>query len=226
MTTDDDQLIPVFVPALFAVLILAEDKKGEPLTPEEVIEIRDKCQCIMMTVADARKMDDTRGRDIDPENSWYDWQRVRREFGRKPDLDPGPMFSRISNTDPEYQRTVHDARSSLDRFRDMLSADDSLAPYAMVKAEVCDGDSRAFMWLTNTRKSGSGFVAELFEVPNTFLKYKVGDQLEIGEDAILDWAVNDNGSLYGGFSIRYQRSKLPESEWSSYDNYIGVSRYM
>ena len=41
----------------------------------------------------------------------------------------------------------------------------------------------------------------------------------------LDWMVNDGGILHGGFSIRYQRSRLPESERSAYDAHIGVTEY-
>lgn len=78
MTTDDEELVPVFIPALRPLLIRAEDLKGEPLTPEEVIGIRDTASCIMMHVGVARKMDESRGyRDIDPENCWYDWQHLR-----------------------------------------------------------------------------------------------------------------------------------------------------
>ncbi len=39
MSADGEQLVPVFVPALSAVLLNAEDKKGGPLTRDEVIRI-------------------------------------------------------------------------------------------------------------------------------------------------------------------------------------------
>ena len=226
MSTDDEQLVPVFVPALSATLLSAEDKKGEPLTHDEVIHIRDKSPCIMMAIGDARKMDDSRGyRDIDPENCWYDWQHLRRELGRKPDLDPGPKFNQVRSADPDYQKTIQDARASLGKFRKMLPEDGSPRFDAMVKTEVIEGDHRAFMWLSNTRKVGSGFVAEFFEIPKTFTQRKVGDSLEIAEDFVMDWMVNENGVLHGGYSIRYQRSQLPEDERAEYDAYIGVTRY-
>lgn len=34
MTHEDEELVPVFVPALSALLLSVEDKKGEPLTFE------------------------------------------------------------------------------------------------------------------------------------------------------------------------------------------------
>jgi hypothetical protein len=74
MSEDAEQLVPVFIPALSAVLLNAEDNKGAPLTYEDVIQIRDKSPCIMMAADNVQKMAESRGyRDIDPENCWYDW---------------------------------------------------------------------------------------------------------------------------------------------------------
>jgi hypothetical protein len=126
MKADDKQLVPVFMPALGSLLIHAEDLKCEPLSYEEVIEIRDKAPCVMMPTDASRKLDESRGfRDIDPENCWFDWQHLRRELGRKPDLDPGPRTNLIRSSDPEYQQSIRDAHASLGQFRDKLPADGS-----------------------------------------------------------------------------------------------------
>ncbi len=226
MTDNDDELIPVFVPALGAVLINAEDKKGEPLTPDEVLSIRDNAPCIMMQNDVARQMAESRGYDdIDPENCWYDWQQLRRALGRKPDLDPGPTFSRIDSRDAEYQQTIQDAQASLDWFRDQLPNDGTPRHNASIKTEVTQDENRAFMWLTSTRKSGAGFVAEFFEVPAMLSPWQVGDRLDIEADAVMDWMINKDGVLFGGFSLRYQRLQLPEVERAQYDEFLGVTRY-
>jgi uncharacterized protein YegJ (DUF2314 family) len=225
MTRQEEDLVPVFMPALSVVLLSAEDRKGAPLDPEEVLAIRDKSPCIMMAKVDAGKLSERRGRDIDPENCWHDWQFLRRELGRQPDLDPGPKFNRIRSADSEYQQTIQEAQTRLDEFRRLLPADGS--PYwdAMVKIKVSQDDNSAFMWLSNARIRGTGFVASFFEVPAQLNVYQVGDELEIAEAGVLDWSYNDNGLLHGGFSLRYQRARLPEEERASYDNYIGVRKY-
>ena len=227
MNEENSNLVPVFIPSLSAVLLSAEDKKGSPLTYDEVIQIRDKSACIMMKLDDARKLDESRGyRDIDPENCWHDWQNLRREMGRKPDLDTGPKFHQIKSSDPEYQKTIKDAQESLHQFRDMLPKDGSPTFNAMVKTKLTQGsEDHAFMWLSNTRLSGSNFIAELFEVPKGFSDYREGEQIEVHEKDVMDWWFIDNGVLFGGFSIRYHRSKLPEEERDSYDKYIGVKDY-
>lgn len=218
-------LIPLFMPSLSSILIHAEDKKGEPLTPDEVIRVRNNGACIMVSPARFRKMEKERGPDIDPKNCWYDFQMLRRELGRQPDLDPGPKFNQVANSDPEYQQTITDAQKTLDQFRAMLPEDGSPMPNAMVKTMIEEGDSRAFMWLMNTVCDGDEFVAMFFEVPQNFTEYAEGDFLRIAAEDVMDWMINDAGTLHGGYSIRYQRARTPEPERAAYDEYIGVTRY-
>jgi hypothetical protein len=37
--------------------------------------------------------------------------------------------------------------------------------------------------------------------------------------------MNENGLLRGGFSLRYQRARLPEEKRAWFDEYVGVKRY-
>ena len=69
-----DPLIPVFIPALVALLIHHEKQKGVPLTEAEVLSIRDKGTCVMMPTSRAIELDRKRGyNDIDPEKCWEQW---------------------------------------------------------------------------------------------------------------------------------------------------------
>lgn len=78
---NDENLKLVHVPALVAVLLNAENKKGSPLTEKEVIEIRDSSQCMVMPLDVAEKVAEERGyADIDPENAWIEWRNVRLEL--------------------------------------------------------------------------------------------------------------------------------------------------
>ena len=53
----------------------------------------------------------------------------------------------------------------------------------------------------------------------------LGPLLIRGEESLLDWMVNEDGVLHGGFSIRYYRATLPDEERQRYDEYIGVKEY-
>ncbi len=227
MESDSDDLVPVFIPALVALLVRAEDKKGTPLTKDEVHAIRDDAACIMMEVNDAAKMDDSREyRDIDPENCWHDWQMARRDMGRKPDLDPGPRFDHVRSSDPAYQQTIRDAHESIERFRAMLPSDGTPRPDALIKTELIDGENNAFMWLNNTAIDGDNFTAELFEVPDTLPRHSVGHRHTVPVEDLMDWMINDNGRLTGGFSLRYHRAGLSDAERADFDQHIGVTEYV
>ncbi len=75
-----DELVPVFIPPLATWLASAEATKGSRLTEAEVMRLRDGAACIMMTSEDAAKLVESRGyRDVEPENCWADWHRLRVE---------------------------------------------------------------------------------------------------------------------------------------------------
>ncbi|MEM7477122.1 MAG: DUF2314 domain-containing protein [Planctomycetota bacterium] len=220
----DDNLIPFFVPALGAVLIAAEDKKGEPLTEEEVLEIRDSAVCMMVPPENVAKLSESRGyKDLDPENCWYDWQMLRRELDRKPDLDPGARVDMVQGSDPAYQACVSKAQATLQDFRDMLQEYD---PYScLIKTRVEDGEQHGYIWLFNTRRIEIGFQATVFELPAFAPNLEIGQELEIAESEVVDWMINDEGTLYGGFSLRYHRQQLPPEERPAFDEHIGVTNY-
>lgn len=224
--SDTDDLVPVFMPALVVLLVHAEDKKGTPLTKDEVHAIRDSGACIMMESGVARKMDDNRGyRDIDPENCWHDWQMARRDMGRKPDIDPGPRFDHVRSSDPAYQQTILDAQESIEQFRAMLPSDGTPRPDALIKTKLVDGDNSAFMWLNNTATEGDNFTAELFEVPDTLPNFTIGVRHVVTLEELMDWMVNENGRLTGGFSLRYNRARMSDADKLDFDQHIGVTEY-
>lgn len=75
---DDDDLRPVFTPALVALLIHAEELNGSPLTRNQVVAIRDNADCVMLPAAAKAEMEQERGYpDIDPERCWEEWLVVR-----------------------------------------------------------------------------------------------------------------------------------------------------
>lgn len=79
--TDDDPVIPVFMPALVLLLVNAERLKGSPLVEDEVLKIRDNGVCIGMRTSHAIALDEQRGyEDIDPEQCWEQWQSVREQL--------------------------------------------------------------------------------------------------------------------------------------------------
>ena len=224
--SNESELIPVFLPALSTVLIATEDKKGQPLDEAEVLEIRDSATCIMMEQSDAAKMAESRGYlDIDPENCWYDWQMLRRELGRKPDLDAGARVEYFNNEDSGYQLTIDRAQETIGQFREMFDKFEPWSPLIKTELSNRNSDGRCFVWLNNVRETSDGFVAQIFEIPPTLQGFEIGEHIDIPDCDVLDWMINDRGTLHGGFSIRYHREKIPEHERDAFDEHLGVTTY-
>lgn len=80
MSSDDD-LVPVFMPALVTLLISAEELNGSPLTRNQAIAIRDNANCVMLPPSAKAEIEEERGySDIDPERCWEDWLIVRAKL--------------------------------------------------------------------------------------------------------------------------------------------------
>ena len=70
------------------------------------------------------------------------------------------------------------------------------------------------------------FSAEFTEIPSGLERYhQIGQRLVIEGEDIFDWRVNCDGCLFGGFTIRVARRRIPEADLADYDTYIGVSKF-
>ena len=77
MSSEDD-LLPVFIPSLVALLIRAEELNGSPLTRIQTLAIRDNANCVMLPPSAKAEIDEERGyMDIDPERCWQYWLMFR-----------------------------------------------------------------------------------------------------------------------------------------------------
>jgi hypothetical protein len=77
MSSEND-LVPVFIPALVALLIRAEELNGAPLTRAQATAVRDNANCVMLPPSAKAGIEEERGyADIDPERCWQDWLIVR-----------------------------------------------------------------------------------------------------------------------------------------------------
>ena len=82
-----EKLVLVFIPSLASVLLRAEQEKGSPLTEQDTLAIRDKAVCVAFPEDKVPASEEARGYpDIDPEDCWAEWQRLRVEL-RVPELE-------------------------------------------------------------------------------------------------------------------------------------------
>jgi hypothetical protein len=80
----DDDLAPVFMPALVALLISAEELNGAPLTRNQAMAIRDNANCVMLPPSARAEIEQERGyADINPEQCWEEWLTVREKLSAR-----------------------------------------------------------------------------------------------------------------------------------------------
>ena len=134
-----------------------------------------------------------------------------------------PLFMAIDGQDPEYLATIHEARSSLDTFEMLYSKYKSnIAVYFAFKTFTHEGEKPAYLWYSLQAIESELFYGKHYEIPEQLEEYS---EIERSREAILDWMINDHGVLYGGFSIRYQRSLVAESRKAEFDEYSGIREY-
>lgn len=83
MNINSEQLCIIFTPSLASILWNAKQSKGEPLSEEEVLQIRDKSITMTVSISIAQELAESRGyTDINPDNAWEEWQDLRQELDR------------------------------------------------------------------------------------------------------------------------------------------------
>jgi uncharacterized protein YegJ (DUF2314 family) len=136
-----------------------------------------------------------------------------------------PLFMAVAGRDPEFRQTILDAQASLAEFRRLLAEQNSAEWYPSVKSRLTAGEETAFVWLMVDLDAGDGFIASVFEIPREFEGIEVGDRFRVQDAEVMDWMINQSGVLRGGYSLRYQRSKLPPERWAAFDEHVGVTEY-
>jgi uncharacterized protein YegJ (DUF2314 family) len=147
-----------------------------------------------------------------------------------------PLFTAISGSDASFQDAYAQASQTLPRFITHIQS--GMRGYFSAKLRFRDPDESErlgedrflFLWLTGVHYHPAeecDFSGSFFEVPRELQKWhQVGQRLAFQGEDIFDWmALNEDGRLFGGYTLRVSRSKLPESERADYDRHIGVTAY-
>ncbi|WP_313458784.1 DUF2314 domain-containing protein [Stenotrophomonas sp.] len=128
--------------------------------------------------------------------------------------------------DGELAAVARTAQRTLVHFRVLLMTNEEPDASPLVKTYIPDPDGKGmWLWLSVEDVTRFGFDARVFEAPAHFPGVTAGSLRFIPNEEVGDWAVIIDGVLHGGYSLRLQRGRLPESERAAYDAYIGAQRY-
>jgi len=134
-----------------------------------------------------------------------------------------PMFVAVRSDDPALVHAKIEAQRTLNLFLALYEEHKSnLGVYFAFKVPVKDGEDVAHLWYSFTGISTGRITGKHFELPPELADRK---SIEVQTEDVEDWMINDHGILYGGFSLRYQRSLLSEGQRESFDRYTDVTSY-
>ncbi|MGC3971417.1 MAG: DUF2314 domain-containing protein [Pirellulales bacterium] len=157
------------------------------------------------------------------------------EPGKFAEKQKQPLFAAIADADADFRQAYAEASRTLPQFMAYVQSGLSAIFSAKLRfrdpdeSERLGKDQLLYLWLTGVRYHPAEriFSGTFFEVPPALQKWhQVGQTLSFEGDDIFDWMVlTEDGRLFGGFTLRVSRSKLPESERADYDQCIGVRVY-
>jgi uncharacterized protein YegJ (DUF2314 family) len=134
-----------------------------------------------------------------------------------------PRFMAVGKTDPAFLKSIADAQASLPFFLSTYESHrDKPGVFFAIKVPIQDGHITAHIWFAYRGMEGGLHLGKAFELPKELVQH---DTVRVKAGVIEDWMVNDHGHLFGGFSIRLQRSMKAESERAAFDEYTGVKVY-
>jgi len=146
-----------------------------------------------------------------------------------------PLFMAVSNADAAFQAAYETASVTLPRFIDHIQSGIKGSCSAKLRFRDPDASERlgedrfVFLWLAGVHYHAAErvFSGAFLEVPPELQKWHhVGQRLAFEGADIFDWMfLAEDGQLFGGYTLRVARSKLPEHERADYDRYIGVRAY-
>lgn len=140
-----------------------------------------------------------------------------------------PKFILIDQEADSYLATIHTARESLYIFKENLEklSEDDFACVKFYIPESLDSEDGANIWLMMPFFEDTFCFSQLFELPEEFKWIQVGQWLKFSESDLLDWYIlKPNGEMLGGYSLRYQRSKLSVEQQEEFNQRIGVKKFI
>ena len=145
-----------------------------------------------------------------------------------------PIFRALRSNDPEVGKAHGMAAATISKFRELISNHPKSVAMAKLRFRDPDeSDSQGYdvffyLWLSAVvfHETEGIYSGEFFEVPAGFEKWHtVGSRLAFDPEDAFDWMIIDDGTVYGAFTLRLQRQRLPESERAGFDEHVGAKRY-
>jgi uncharacterized protein YegJ (DUF2314 family) len=159
--------------------------------------------------------------------------------------DEEPLFVAMSDDDETLVTAVAKAKKTLPHFKRAFSESQYKGAYFLVKASFLNRDETgedalalkvsmvgqyhptqaSHIWLAVNDILEDLLFCTTFEVSNGFIGLKNGASYVLEDEDINDRIINDDGKVYGGFSMRGLRNAIAEKNRERFDAHTGISEY-
>ena len=125
--------------------------------------------------------------------------------------------------DPALSEAKKEAIRTVDIFLELHEKHkEDLGVYFAIKFGVPHNGDLAYLWYTFEEEKEGKLFAYHYSIPSGLEEY---EKISVNKEQIADWMINDHGHLIGGWSVRVQRSKLPEEEREEFDEHADITNY-
>lgn len=137
-----------------------------------------------------------------------------------------PRFSTISDDSGLNSARVK-STESLSYFLKAFESQKYKNVKYLVKAKFTDPKTskQLHMWVALQALKGKSLICMAIEVPEDFDGLSMGQDISLTTNEVEDWMINDSGVVYGAYTLRLQREKLPEDQKASFDQYVGIKSF-
>jgi uncharacterized protein YegJ (DUF2314 family) len=158
---------------------------------------------------------------------------------------PGvPLFADLSEADPAVVEAINEARRTFPQFLDAVSKTRFSQGVYLVKVPFIDrSDLRqqalvrtadiaaenptrptCHLWLSVNSILDELIFCTVGEAPDA-LQLKRGTSFVVASESIEDWMINQDGTAYGGFSLRVIRSNLRKEDKLMFDAHTQIQEF-
>ena len=130
----------------------------------------------------------------------------------------------IKRGDPKFAEGRKNAQRTIKTFLEIHSEHkENIAVYFAIKVGVLNDDgSTDYLWYNFEREEKGKLYAYHYNIPEDLKEF---EKVKVEVNEISDWVINDHGYLIGGWSVRLQRERIPETERAKFDESTGIKHY-
>jgi uncharacterized protein YegJ (DUF2314 family) len=141
--------------------------------------------------------------------------------------DGEPLFMTLRDDDPELAAATAKAQETLPDFLAAFRAGRHSDKAYLVKSLFSGTvpDERAHIWVLLEGVRGANLICSPIEVPGGFTGLQKGVSVSLSRGQVEDWMLNVDGTVYGAYSLRVQRRRVPETEKCKFDAYVGITSF-